>query len=343
MIFRAADNGRRGSGTLDAAAVFRYDCSHEQPRQLLRPLLSLRDPDPGPCTEAYALISARFAPAPGGPWIFHGPLFLLPFFPEPDDANSRDRPGTDRAPPRAGGSGPVDLHRAAPGAYTPEDHSVWGILFEKRMRELAENGSRVFLDGARVIGLHPDRVPDLREVNRRLSARTGWNAVPVDGFIEPRDFFRCLAQRCFPTTVIVRGMAQLDYLPEPDIFHDVFGHVPLHADPVFADFLQHFGAVAVRARTEEQTRAMASLFWFTVEFGLVREAGRTKVYGSGLISSAGDAANALGPTCERRPLSLDAVVRQPYRIDRLQDVLFVADSFDQLFAAVAEAERTILA
>jgi phenylalanine-4-hydroxylase len=230
-----------------------------------------------------------------------------------------------------------------PESYTPEDHRVWGILFEKRMRELADNGSRVFLDGARVIGLRPDRVPDLREVNRRLSARTGWNAVPVDGFIEPREFFRCLAQRCFPTTVIVRGMAQLDYLPEPDIFHDVFGHVPLHADAVFADFLQHFGAVAARALTEEQTRAMASLFWFTVEFGLVREAGRTKVYGSGLIASAGDAANALGPTCERRPFSLDAVVRQSYRIDQLQDVLFVADSFDHLFAAVAEAERTILA
>ena len=149
------------------------------------------------------------------------------------------------------------------------------------------------------------------------------------------DFFRCLARRRFPTTLTVRPRAQLDYLPEPDIFHDVFGHVPLHAHPAFADFLQEFGALASEAATEEETTAMARLFWFTVEFGLVHEAGRVKIYGSGLISSHGDAANALGPGCQRRPFSLDAVLAQPFDIDRLQDVLFVVESYDQLFEAVA--------
>jgi len=139
----------------------------------------------------------------------------------------------------------------------------------------------------------------------------------------------------------VRPRSQLDYLPEPDIFHDVFGHVPLHADPVFADFLQRFGAVAAAARTETQTTQMARLFWFTVEFGLVRENGDVKVYGSGLISSRGDAANALGPDCERRPFSLDAVLAQPFEIDHFQNVLFVTESFDQLFAAVREMERRL--
>ncbi len=224
-------------------------------------------------------------------------------------------------------------------SYTDEDHDVWGILYDRRMRELRRTGSEIFLRGAETIGLRPDRVPDLREVNERLEARTGWNAVPVTGFIPARDFFRCLADRRFPTTVTIRPREQLDYLPEPDIFHDVFGHVPLHADPMFADFLQGFGAVAARARSDAETEAMARLFWFTVEFGLVREDGKTKVYGSGLISSSGDAANALGPTCDRRPFSLDAVVEQSFEIDRLQDVLFVAESFDDLFAAVAEAER----
>ncbi len=226
-------------------------------------------------------------------------------------------------------------------AYTAEQHAVWAILYARRMAALRETGSRVFLSGAAAIGLHPDRVPDLADVNARLAARTGWSAIPVAGFIPAQQFFACLAARRSPTTIIVRPREQLDYLPEPDIFHDVFGHVPLHADPVFADFLQRFGAVAAAAETNAQVEAMARLFWFTVEFGLVRETGRVRVYGSGLISSHGDAANALGPNCERRPFSLDAVFAQPYEIDRLQDVLFVVDSFDQLFAVVEEARARL--
>ena len=219
-------------------------------------------------------------------------------------------------------------------AYDTEAHEVWSILYARRMATLRETGSAVFLRGIERIGLAPDRVPELADVNRRLGATTGWAAVGVSGFIPAAQFFRCLAERRFPTTLAVRPRAQLDYLPEPDIFHDVFGHVPLHADPVFADFLQRFGALAAGARSEEETTAMARLFWFTVEFGLVRESGRVKVYGSGLISSHGDAENALGPTCSRRPFDLDAVLAQPFEIDRLQDVLFVVESFDQLFAAV---------
>lgn len=226
-------------------------------------------------------------------------------------------------------------------AYTDEDHEVWGILYERRMRQLEENGSRLFLDGAATIELRRDRVPDLADVNARLRPRTGWNAVPVKGFIPAHEFFTCLSQRRFPTTVIVRSKAQLDYLPEPDIFHDVFGHVPLHADPIFADFLERFGSVAARARTPDETAQMARLFWFTVEFGLIREAGDVKVYGSGLISSHGDAANALGPACERRPFDLDGVIGQAFEIDRFQDVLFVVDAFDQLFEAVSAMERRI--
>ena len=225
--------------------------------------------------------------------------------------------------------------------YTIEDHAVWGILFERRMRELERTGSRVFLEGAAAIGLNPVTVPRLSDVNARLGSRTGWNAVPVSGFLPAQQFFECLAKRRFPTTVTVRPRSQLDYLPEPDIFHDVFGHVPLHSDPHFGDFLQRFGAVAAAARTADETVQMARLFWFTVEFGLVREDGELKVYGSGLISSAGDAANALSPACERRPFSLDAVLAQPFEIDRLQDVLFVVEDFAQLFEAVEEAGRRI--
>ena len=226
-------------------------------------------------------------------------------------------------------------------AYSAEDHEVWRILYDRRMKTLKDTGSRIFLDGARTIGLGPDQVPDLQDINARLEPFTGWNAVPVSGFIPAHDFFLSLAHRRFPTTVIVRPKEQLEYLPEPDIFHDVFGHVPLHAEPIFADFLQRFGEVAARADTEEQTTQLARLFWFTVEFGLTREDGEIKVYGSGLISSSGDAANALAPNCDRRPFSLDAVVQQPFEIDRFQDVLFVVESFDQLFAAADEMERRL--
>ena len=224
-------------------------------------------------------------------------------------------------------------------AYDDEAHDVWRILYERRMATLRETGSAVFLDGIGRIGLSPRRVPELTDVNRRLRARTGWSAVGVRGFIPARQFFQLLARRRFPTTLIVRPRAQLDYLPEPDIFHDVFGHVPLHSHRVFADFLQRFGALAAAARSEEETTQMARLFWFTVEFGLIREEGATKIYGSGLISSHADAANALGPTCERRPFDLDAVLSQPFEIDRLQEVLFVVESFDQLFDAVDALQR----
>jgi len=222
--------------------------------------------------------------------------------------------------------------------YDAESHDVWRILYERRMETLLSTGSKVFLDGIAGIGLDARHVPKLADVNSLLARRTGWAAVGVAGFIPAKLFFRCLSRRRFPTTLKVRPRAQLDYLPEPDIFHDVFGHVPLHADPVFADFLQRFGELAATATTEAETEAMARLFWFTVEFGLISETETIKVYGSGLISSHGDAANALGPKCSRRKFTLDAVLAQPFAIDHFQDVLFVVDSFDQLFDAVEEMQ-----
>ena len=222
--------------------------------------------------------------------------------------------------------------------YTPSDHEVWRILYAKRMRELETTASDVFLRGAGLIGLSEDSIPDLMEVNRRLGALTGWNAVPVGGFLPAKEFFASLSRRRFPTTVTIRSRDSIDYVPEPDIFHDVFGHVPLHSDPAFAGFLQRFGEAASLATSEGEVEMMARFFWFTVEFGLVRERGATRIYGSGLISSAGDAANALGSTCDRRPFSIESVIGQGFRIDELQDVLFVVDSFDQLFDAV---ERVI--
>lgn len=226
-------------------------------------------------------------------------------------------------------------------AYTDAQHGTWAALYARRMPALRTTASRVFLDGAEAIGLGAGQLPDLALLNRRLLPRTGWAAIPVDGFLPAHDFFSCLAQRKFPTTVTIRPADRLDYVPEPDIFHDVFGHVPLHADPAFADFLQRFGALAAAAQTTEDTERMARLFWFTVEFGLVREGGEVKVYGSGLISSHADAEKALSPAADRRPFDLEQVLNQPFRIDDLQPVLFVVEKFEQLFEAVSALERRL--
>jgi phenylalanine-4-hydroxylase len=251
----------------------------------------------------------------------------------------RNQTSTSAAAPAPHESSLPDIVEQHYGGYDNEAHAVWRLLYQRRMATLRHTGSELFLRGLDTIGLVPDRVPDLADVNARLARRTGWAAVGVAGFIPPEQFFRCLARRRFPTTLMLRARAQLDYLPEPDIFHDVFGHVPLHAEPPFADFLQQFGALAADATSPEETERLARLFWFTVEFGLVRERGQVKVYGSGLISSHDDAANALGSRCERRPFALDAVLAQPFEIDRLQDVLFVVDDFAQLFQAVDSLRR----
>jgi phenylalanine-4-hydroxylase len=221
--------------------------------------------------------------------------------------------------------------------YTPEQHSVWQTLYERRMADLESSGSQVYLQGAKVIGLKASQIPKLDNLNQRLSACTQWKAVAVSGFLPAQQFFECLAKRNFPTTVTIRDGKRLDYVPEPDIFHDVFGHVPLHAEPVFAAFLQRFGRIASLVSNEADREKMTRLFWFTVEFGLIAERGETKVYGSGLISSHKDCANALSENCKRRAFTLEEVFAQDFEIDDLQPTLFVLDSFQQLYEAVEQA------
>jgi phenylalanine-4-hydroxylase len=215
--------------------------------------------------------------------------------------------------------------------YTDEDHEVWGTIFRKRMEQLAEFGSEVFLSGSRAINLRADRVPDLRDVNSRLKPMTGWSSHGVPGYLPAKAFFAFLAQRQFPTTVTVRPKAQMDYLPEPDIIHDVFGHVPLHADPIFADFLQTYGQAALHTNDPFHTERLARLFWFTVEFGLIREGGKIKLYGSGLISSEGEGHHALdSDKVERRPFEMNRVCETSFEIDHYQPILYVLESFEQL-------------
>jgi phenylalanine-4-hydroxylase len=227
----------------------------------------------------------------------------------------------------------------------------------------ARYANRRFLEGMAKLQLSADRIPHLDEVNRFLQPLTGFRARAVSGYVPAYVFFDCLRRREFPTTITIRDGARLEYLPEPDIFHDVAGHVPMHTDPAFAAALVRFGDTAAAAakraaaipdqrdrlrRLISNIRAMSRFFWFSVEFGLMRHApddaeGALKVYGSGLLSSFGEIAHAIdAPDVERRPFEIGEVVNQPFEIDHYQPRLYVVDSFDHLFALVSELERWML-
>jgi phenylalanine-4-hydroxylase len=230
--------------------------------------------------------------------------------------------------------------------YTEENQETWRILYDRQMSYLADHASNVYLTGARSIKLVRDWIPYLegpKSVNTFLQQLTGWQSKAVPGYLPAKAFFACLARREFPTTIVIRPKESIDYLPEPDIFHDIFGHVPLHADPVFADFLQTYGKAALTTDDPFHTERLARLFWFTVEFGLIREDGRTKLYGSGLISSPGESKHALDSTdVDRRPFDLETVCSTSFEIDHYQPILYVLESFEQLRDAMDTYARRIL-
>src|SRR6201997_3113281 len=216
------------------------------------------------------------------------------------------------------------LHVAAPylieqiwAAYTPEQHAIWAELVSRCMPQLRKHACREYLDGFHQIGLREDKLPNLAEVSALLQPRTGWQSTPVSGFLPADAFFEMLAARMFPTTTWLRSRDSMEYTPEPDIFHDVFGHVPMHAHRVFADFLAHYGQVCSRIDDEAILERLGRVFWYTVEFGLIRQDGRVKVYGSGLISSDGECSNVLHGGCEVRPFVLSEVLRTPVKVDEM--------------------------
>jgi phenylalanine-4-hydroxylase len=230
--------------------------------------------------------------------------------------------------------------------YTAENQETWRVLYDRQMAYLANNASEVYLRGARSINLVRDHIPYLegpQSVNTFLMPLTGWQSKAVPGYLPAKAFFACLARREFPTTIVIRSRESIDYLPEPDIFHDIFGHVPLHADPIFADFLQTYGKAAVSTDDPHHTERLARLFWFTVEFGLIREGGRNRLYGSGLISSPGESAHALdSKDVDRRPFDLETVCNTSFEIDHYQPILYVLESFDQLRDAMNTYAQRLL-
>lgn len=265
--------------------------------------------------------------------------------------------------------------------YTREDHDVWRELFDRRWSILEQQVSGQFIEGMKIIRLSRDRLPLLDDltldrdievaggvkitkgtrldgINKFLQKQSNWASYGVPGYLPAKAFFASLAQREFPTTVVIRPRDKMDYLPEPDIFHDVFGHVPLHTLRVFADFLQTYGKASMLCDDPEHIERLGRLFWFTVEFGLIREDGQVRVYGSGLVSSHAESAYALKGQWEKRgqsaepikeraipewrPFDLERVCETPFEIDHYQPIYYVLENFEQLRDAMGRyAEQVI--
>ncbi|MBX9943920.1 MAG: phenylalanine 4-monooxygenase [Reyranella sp.] len=213
--------------------------------------------------------------------------------------------------------------------YSAEDQAVWRLLVERQTALARRHACDEFLWGLDSLGIG-DTIPDFEEINARLFPLTGWRLVGVPGLIPDAAFYDHLAHRRFPVTVWIRTRAELDYLVEPDLFHDFFGHVPLLSNPVFADFMQAYGRRAIEAGPGNIDR-LARLYWFTVEFGLIRTTKGLKAYGAGILSSAAEVKHAIeGQDVERLPFDAAAAMQRPYEIDKLQPAYFVLEDFRQL-------------
>ncbi len=238
--------------------------------------------------------------------------------------------------------------------YSEENHEAWHKLYQRMLPRWQQYANEHFLKGISSLCLSADRVPRLDDVNQFLSPLTGFKAKAVSGYVPAFLFFDCLRNREFPTTITIRRSDKLDYLPEPDIFHDIAGHVPMHTDRAFADTLVRFGECAHTAaeivggiRDKERQihtltsiiRAMARFFWFTIEFGLMKSRDGLRVYGSGLLSSYGEIQHCIeSAEVQRYPIQLEWAINQGFEIDHYQPLLFIVESFDHLFGLVGELE-----
>ena len=224
-------------------------------------------------------------------------------------------------------------------AFSPEEHAMWDRLFARQCNMLPGRAAAAFLRGVDVLKLSRPGIPDYRELNARLMAATGWQVVAVPGLVPDDVFFEHRANRRFPAGNFIRRPDQLDYLKEPDVFHDVFGHVPMLADPVFADYMVAYGKGGLRSLGFGALHKLARLYWYTVEFGLIEEAGGLRIYGAGIVSSYGESVFALDdPSPNRIGFDLLRIMRTDYRIDDYQQNYFVIPSLEHLLNVTVETD-----
>ena len=219
-------------------------------------------------------------------------------------------------------------------AYTGEQHAIWRTLFKRQSGVLVNRACEEFLDGLKGLGVAADGIPDFRRLNDTLGRATRWSIVAVPGLVPDEVFFEHLANRRFPSTCFIRRADQLDYLQEPDVFHDIFGHVPMLMNPIFADYMQAYGQGGLKALRLGALHHLARLYWYTVEFGLIQGKDGPRIYGSGIVSSKGESIYCLeSPKPNRIVFELMRVMRTDYKIDDYQTTYFVIRDFQQLFDA----------
>ncbi|WP_242164054.1 phenylalanine 4-monooxygenase [Lysobacter sp. M15] len=229
------------------------------------------------------------------------------------------------------------------GDYSATDHDVWRRLYQRQREVLVGRACDEFLQAQDTMGMTPDRIPKFSDMNRVLGDATGWRLIGVEGLLPELDFFDHLANRRFPVTWWIRRPDQIDYIEEPDLFHDLFGHVPLLMNPLFADYMAAYGRGGVKAHGigADALQALTRLYWYTVEFGLIkqgngRQADGLRIYGSGIVSSKSESIHALESDAPNRiGFDLERIMRTRYRIDTFQKTYFVIDSFQQLMEATA--------
>ena len=215
--------------------------------------------------------------------------------------------------------------------YTTEEHAVWKMLHERQTKLLPGRACDEFVAGMRALPIGADRIPDFRRLNDVLMRHTGWQVVAVPGLVPDEVFFEHLANRRFPAGQFIRKPDQLDYLEEPDVFHDVFGHVPMLMNPVIADYIQAYGKGGLRAKQLGVLGLLARVYWYTVEFGLVEQADGLRIYGAGIVSSYTESIFALDdPSPNRMRFNLERVMRTHYRIDDFQETYFVIRNLEEL-------------
>ncbi len=230
--------------------------------------------------------------------------------------------------------------------YTAEDHATWGTLYMRQRELLVGRASEEFLAAQDEMGMSPDAIPRFDQLNAVLQATTGWTLICVEGLLPELDFFEHLANRRFPVTWWIRRPDQIDYIAEPDLFHDLFGHVPLLMNPLFADYMQAYGRGGVKAHGigPEALINLTRLYWYTVEFGLINTPQGLRIYGAGIVSSKGESLYSLEADAPNRiGFDLERIMRTRYRIDTFQKTYFVIDSYAQLIAATEPDFRPIYA
>lgn len=226
-------------------------------------------------------------------------------------------------------SKPVNEHGIVD--WSPEEDAIWHDLVTRQLELVKQRACKEYLSGLKLLNLPINKAPQLVDINRVLKSETGWQVEPVPALINFDRFFGLLAEKKFPVATFLRTREELDYLQEPDFFHEIFGHCAMLTNPEFAEFTQTYGELGREASDKERVY-LARLYWFTVEFGLVKEGGSTKIYGGGILSSPGETMYALDDMrAQRVDFDIHTVLRTPYRIDIMQPEYFVLDNIEQLY------------